>query len=218
MRTALQEELHRLEQVVLAAGSEAIEAVEATVAALRLGSTERAGAVFVSSVRIETLGAEAERDVAQLLALQAPVAGDLRHALALLYCNLHIQSIADYAVTVARLVGVPSGSAAGSTGWQAERYAGAEVVAQVVAQALQALVTREPGDIDRVLASAASVDAFARSIQEDSGDGAVAEGELAVQLAMVARSFQRIARHAIDIAEQARYLATGEFCRLAAVS
>lgn len=217
MRTALQEELHRLEQVVLAAGSEAIEAVEATVAALRLGSTERAGAVFVSSVRIETLGAEAERDVAQLLALQAPVAGDLRHALALLYCNLHIQSIADYAVTVARLVGVPSGSAAGSTGWQAERYAGAEVVAQVVAQALQALVTREPGDIDRVLASAASVDAFAVLILR-GGNGAVAEGELAVQLAMVARSFQRIARHAIDIAEQARYLATGEFCRLAAVS
>lgn len=218
MRTALQEELHRLEQVVLAAGSEAIDAVEATVAALRLGSAERAGAVFVSSVRIEALGAEAERDVAQLLALQAPVAGDLRHALALLYCNLHIQSIADYAVTVARLVGVPAGAAGGLSGKGPGRYAGAEVVSEVVAQALRALVTRDPGDIDRVLASAANVDALARSLQEESGEDAPTEGELAVQLAMVARSFQRIARHAIDIAEQARYLATGEFRRLAAVS
>ena len=207
MRTALQEELYQLEQGVLAAGSEAIEAVATAVAALRLGSTERTGAVFASNVRIDSLGAKAERDVAQLLALQAPVAGDLRHALALLYCNLHIQSIADYAVTIARLVGVPAGAAAGGSG----RYAGAEVVSDVVAHALQALLTRDPGDIDRVLASAASVDALARRLQEESGEDAV-------QLAMVARSFQRVARHAIDIAEQARYLATGEFCRLVAAS
>ena len=214
MRTALQEELYQLEQGVLAAGSEAIEAVATAVAALRLGSTERTGAVFASNVRIDSLGAKAERDVAQLLALQAPVAGDLRHALALLYCNLHIQSIADYAVTIARLVGVPAGAAAGSSG----RYAGAEVVSDVVAHALQALLTRDPGDIDRVLASAASVDALARRLQEESGEDAVTAGEDAVQLAMVARSFQRVARHAIDIAEQARYLATGEFCRLVAAS
>ena len=209
MRTALQEELHRLEQIVLAAGAETIDAVESTVGALRKGDHELAAGVIASGRRIEALGSEAERDVAQLLALQAPVASDLRHALALLYCNLHVQSISDYAVTIARLtVAAASVSGAAVPG---SRLARADVAAAVVSQALRALVTRDAADIARVVETAAIVDAWAQELQRGVVAGTGADGEASVQLAMIGRSFQRIASHALDIAEQAHYLATGEF-------
>ena len=44
-----------------------------------------------------------EESIASLLARQAPAAGDLRLVLAMLHTNLHLERMADYCVTIAKL-------------------------------------------------------------------------------------------------------------------
>ena len=47
---------------------------------------------------------EIEQGIQDLLATQTPVASDLRLVLAILHINLHLERMADYCVTIAKLV------------------------------------------------------------------------------------------------------------------
>src|SRR5207247_8103853 len=64
---------------------------------------ELADEVIAFDDDVDKLFLQIEEDIQSLLARQTPVATDLRLVLALLHTNLHLERMADYSVTIAKL-------------------------------------------------------------------------------------------------------------------
>ena len=157
-----------------------------------------------------------ERAVLELLALQAPVANDLRLLTGILHANIHVERLGDYATTVAKMADVASdlvdhpdlarelvdmGAAAGHVSRTAVRsFADSDLAAAQKLPLLDDRVDRFNLDIFRRLVRLAAVDE--RCI------------EWATHMVVVARSLERYGDHAVDIGEQTIFVVTGETVEL----
>ncbi len=153
-----------------------------------------------------------EADVAQLFALQAPVAGDLRLLLAVLHIDIHLQRMSRNNVRIARfaervIAELPDPvllERFGEMGTRAEH---------AVQTALEALERRD-------LSLAVALTDLDELIDRDNEwimDHALALGsdpkrrEWGMHTIFIARSLERMGDHAVAIAEQVGYIITGRF-------
>jgi phosphate transport system protein len=152
-----------------------------------------------------------EQGIESLLALQAPVAGDLRRVMAMLHINLHLERIGDYCVTIAKLVKLTQGlegnaamlEAFGEMGVRAEEMIGVAIDAFDTADAEKAVSLMELDElIDRV---------NRRAVEYVMDLGAEASTrEWGLRMILISRCLERIGDHAVDIGEQVAYMVTGE--------
>jgi phosphate transport system protein len=151
--------------------------------------------------------------ILSLLALQAPVAGDLRLVAAVLHLIKHVERMGDQCVNVAKLLPI--------TGWEPPvddellqmvlrmgRAARAEVrqCQQAFRErdvALAEDLVRQDREVNRL-----NREAFRRAI--DIGDDADVR-EWAVTMVMMARAFERVGDNAVDVGEQVAFVVTGLF-------
>ena len=103
MRASFQDELEQLESALQSEGDLVLRALRSALNALARGDEELADEVIGFDDEVDGRYADIERGVQSLLARQTPVAVDLRLVLAILRINLHLERIADYCVTVAKL-------------------------------------------------------------------------------------------------------------------
>src|SRR5438034_7095677 len=103
MRTTFQEELDVLEATLQEEGALVLPALRGAINALEQRDTELADEVIAFDDDIDERYIRIEEGVQSLLARQTPVAGDLRLVLAILHINLHLERMADYCVTIAKL-------------------------------------------------------------------------------------------------------------------
>src|ERR687892_405855 len=96
MRVSLQEELDQLEASLQEEGVQALRALRGCLNAL----TDE---VIAFDDEVDETYLRIEQGIQSLLARQTPVAVDLRLVLAILHINLHLERMADYCVTVAKL-------------------------------------------------------------------------------------------------------------------
>ena len=80
-----------------------LSAVRGAVRALQEGDTELADEVIAFDDEVDRLFLDIEGSIQALLALQTPVARDLRQLLAMLHINLLLERSGDGCVTVAKL-------------------------------------------------------------------------------------------------------------------
>src|SRR5436190_574352 len=71
--------------------------------ALAQRDLELADEVIAFDDDVDRLYVQIEQEIESLLARQTPVASDLRLVLAMLHINLHLERMADYCVTIAKL-------------------------------------------------------------------------------------------------------------------
>src|ERR687891_2729147 len=103
-RTGFHESLEALELDVLAMGELAERALGRAVELLGSPDTaEGAEAVIAGDDAIDDRYLSVERRWLELLALQTPVASDLRLVSALLHINLHLERVGDMAVNIAKI-------------------------------------------------------------------------------------------------------------------
>ena len=102
-RKKFHEELDDLETALQRLGELAAGSVHEAVAALIENDPARSEKVIDDDDTIDELYLEIDQGVLALLALQAPVASDLRLVSALMHCCLHLERIGDQAVNVAKL-------------------------------------------------------------------------------------------------------------------
>ncbi len=102
-RITLQEELDQLEAALQEEGALVLRALRGTLNALAQQDAELADEVIAFDDEIDALYLGIEEGVQSLLARQTPVAVDLRLVLAVLHNNLHLERMADYCVTIAKL-------------------------------------------------------------------------------------------------------------------
>ncbi len=103
VRESFQDELEQLEAALQSEGDLVLRALRSALNALARGDDELADEVIGFDDEVDRRYLEIERGVQSLLARQTPVAVDLRLVLAILRVNLHLERIADYCVTVAKL-------------------------------------------------------------------------------------------------------------------
>src|SRR5689334_334183 len=103
-RPTFQAELAALEESTLGGIDLVISQIDRTLEALEHQDVELASFVIADDDRIDGRYLEVHQGVLSLLALQAPVAGDLRIVAALLHVIRHVERMGDQCVTIAKLI------------------------------------------------------------------------------------------------------------------
>ena len=96
MSITLQEGIEQLEQTLTLEGDLVLRSLRGCINALAERDVELADEVIAFDDDVDRLFTEMQEGVHTLLARQTPVAIDLRHVLAMLYVNLHLERMADY--------------------------------------------------------------------------------------------------------------------------
>jgi phosphate transport system protein len=212
MRSTFQGELDRL-QSLLREESEAVQrSIRGAVKALEDEDVELADEVIAFDDEIDSFYLRIEDGIQVLLARQTPVAGDLRLVLAMIHVNLHLERMADYCVTVAKLVKLASGLASDETLIEGFREMGLRAEEMLVV-AIDSFAARDVEGAQRLVDLDELIDRANRRVVghllELGSDPATREWGL--RMILVSRALERIGDHAVDIGEQTAYLITGEF-------
>jgi phosphate transport system protein len=213
MRITFQEELEQLEAALQEEGALVLRALRSALNALARGDEQLADEVIGFDDEIDSRYFAIEEGVQSLLARQTPVAIDLRLVLAVLRVNLHLERMADYCVTVAKLtklmgeLHIPDTSIANAIEDMGQR------AEQMIRVALDAFAERDADKAETLVDLDELIDRANRGAVEhvlNLGDTAE-EREYGLRMLVVSRCVERIGDHAVDIGEQVAYLVTGEF-------
>ncbi len=212
-RHRFQESLRGLEASALGGIDMVIEQLDRALEALEHQDVELATIVINDDDRLDARYLEVHQGILSLLALQAPVAGDLRLVAALLHLIKHVERMGDQCVTIAKLIPLSGyeppvrvdmldkllrmGRAARSETVQARAaFAGRDV-------ALAEDLATQDREINRL-----NREVFRLAI--DIGEDADTR-EWAMHMTMVARAIERIGDNAVDIGEVTAFVVTGLF-------
>ncbi|HEU0318392.1 MAG TPA: phosphate uptake regulator PhoU [Solirubrobacteraceae bacterium] len=212
MRELFHEQLAAIERAIIGDLELAIATLSVIAAVVADTSTPTPSSIEASAQLLKEGARAADLEVLTTMALQAPVAGDLRLTMALMHIAHHQSLIANQFVLItAQLMETdPDVPAVAQTAASLVRMA--EQAAAVLAKATTALahrdadLAREVGHDDD-LVDRLNREVFAATVYNDGGE---LERDVAMRQMLIARSLERIADNAVDIAEQAAFIVTGD--------
>jgi phosphate transport system protein len=211
-RRRFHEELEQLEVDIQSMGELAETAVGRAMQAL-VGRDERlAEGVIEADDEIDGRYLAIENRTLQMLALQTPVAGDLRLMSALLHTNLHLERIGDQAVNVAKIYlsvrDLPT-----SLAILAHLQEMGDVVRPMIRTAMEAFARRDLDLCLRLPEMDDPVDRLNLGMYKEVA--ALADDQpllnWGLRMLLIARQLERVGDHSVDIGEQVGFLLTGEF-------
>jgi phosphate transport system protein len=212
-RRHFQEELRELERSALGGLDLVSQAIDRTLEVIETRDAELAAMVIADDDRIDGRYLEVHQGILSLLALQAPVATDLRLVAALLHVIKHVERMGDQCVNICKLIPL-DGSDPPVHGPILERILRMGKLARSEAQ--QAKVAFSERDVE-LAQDLVRQDAEINSLQKecfrlglDIGDDADRR-EWAMHMTLVARCLERIGDNAVDIGEQTAFVVTGLF-------
>jgi phosphate transport system protein len=212
LRVTLQEDLDTLQASLLEEGELVLRALRGTLNALREADAELADEVIAFDDEVDRRYLEVEQSIETLLARQTPVAVDLRLVLAMLHTNLHLERMADYCVTIAKLTKLVAGLETEPRMIQAFEEMGSRAE-EMIKIALDAFVSRDIDEASSLVELDELIDRanrrVVRQVLELGPDPELSEWGL--RMLLVSRCLERIGDHAVDIGEQVAYLVSGEF-------
>ncbi len=213
MRLTFIEELAQLEASLQDEGDLVLRALRSSLNALARGDEELADEVIRFDDEVDSRYVAIEEGVQSLLARQTPVAADLRLVLAILRVNLHLERMADYCVTVAKLTKLMGNLSVSGEAISRSIEDMGQRAEQMIRVAMDAFATRDAEKAQTLVDLDELIDRANRGAIEDVlslGDSAD-EREYGLRMLVVSRCVERIGDHAVDIGEQVAYLVTGEF-------
>jgi phosphate transport system protein len=212
-RSHFQEELAGLEEQALGGLDMVVSALDRALEAVQHQDVELAGMVISDDDRIDGRYLEVHQGVLSLLALQAPVAGDLRLVAAVLHIIKNMERMGDQCVNMAKLIPL-----AGHDPPSDERVLshiqrmGEQARLQVI-QCKQAFARRDVELAQDLVRQDDEIDRLNRevfTIALEIGDDPDTR-EWAMHMMLVARCIERIGDNAVDIGEQTAFIVTGLF-------
>ena len=212
MRLTFQEELDQLEATLQEEGELVLRALRGCLNALRQQDVELADEVISFDDEVDQQYLGIEEGIQSLLARQTPVAVDLRLVLAVLHINLHLERMADYCVTIAKLTKLAHDTPADETLMEAFEEMGGRAE-EMVRVALDSFAERNLESAETLPELDELIDRANRRVVGHlitlGSDPEMLEWGL--RMILVSRCLERIGDHAVDIGEQTAYLVTGEF-------
>jgi phosphate transport system protein len=212
-RVHFQDELRGLEEQALGALDLVVTTLDRTLEALEHQDIELASIVVNDDDRIDGRFLEVHQGILSLLALQAPVAGDLRTVAALLHVIKHAERMGDQCVNIAKVMPLvghepPSDDAMLERIFKMGRLARSEV-----AQAKQAFLLRDVSLAHDLVRQDEQINCLNREVFRRAVEIGTDEDrrEWAMTMMLVARALERIGDNAVDIGEQVAFVVTGLF-------
>ncbi len=212
-RAQFQEELHELEVAALAGLDLVGEALARAIETVQQQDVELASIVIADDDRIDGRYLEVHQGILSLLALQAPVAGDLRLVAALLHVIKHVERMGDQCVNMAKLVPLAGHEPPADAEMIADIARMGELGSSLVVQAKQAFERRDEGLAQDLVRQDDEMDSLNRACFHralEIGDD-LDQREWAMHMMLVARCLERIGDNAVDIGEQCAFVVTGLF-------
>jgi phosphate transport system protein len=212
VRINFHEELEAAESRLLAEGRLVRQQLERVLEALETRSEVLAQEVIDDDDRVDDVYLATQTRVLNLLALQAPVAGDLRLVSAILHCNVHIERMGDLCVNIAKFVQNRHPYPSDSPMVSRLREMGVRA-AEMIDLALSAFAQRSVDLAEELPDRDNALDRLNRGMLDDLKEYVDDEQsfEWASNLILVARYLERFGDHAVDIGEQISFLVTGVF-------
>lgn len=212
MREKFHDALERIERELLALGELAGGAVQRAVQAVTEHDPELAEAVIAGDDEIDRTYMAIEADVLGVLALQSPVAADLRLISAILHSCLHLERVGDQAVNIAKIFLATKDLPASETIRQQLREMG-DIVVQMIRTAMDSFARRDLALCERLPVMDDPVDRLNRATHLEALKLAHDPRALdwGMHMNMAARALERVGDNAVDIGEQVGFLITGEF-------
>ncbi|HEX2112601.1 MAG TPA: phosphate signaling complex protein PhoU [Gaiellaceae bacterium] len=212
MRVTLQEELDQLEAGLQEEGELVLRALRGSLGALTSQDAELADEVIAFDDEIDERYLAIEEGIQSLLARQTPVAIDLRLVLAVLHINLHLERMADYCVTIAKLTKLVADSEPEPNLVQGFDEMGGRAE-EMIRVALSSFAERNVERAETLVELDELIDRSNRRVVQHvlSLGGDPERREWGLRMIIVSRCLERIGDHAVDVGEQTAYLVTGEF-------
>jgi phosphate transport system protein len=211
-RESFHEALERIELELLSLGELAGAQVQRSVEALVHHDDDLASQVIDGDDEVDELYLKIDSGVLQLLALQSPVAADLRLISAILHSCLHLERVGDQAVNIAKLYLVTK-EHAGSAEMVQQLEEMGSIVGSMIRTVMEAFAKRDLELCLRLPTMDDPVDRLNRATHLEALKLAHDPGGLdwGLHMNLAARALERVGDQAVDIAEQVSFLITGEF-------
>ena len=211
LRKGFHQQLDDVRTDLVRLAASVIEAIPRATAVLLNSDLEGADYLLQADDEIDARAIDIEEKCFQELALQSPVAGDLRLLVSMIKIAGELERSADLAVNICKA---------------SRRMYGHEIdptlrdlIAKMSEQAQQLFVSTMEAFNDNDAAKAAAIDdmdsfldglhrRFIAEIFEIHASKEI-DLQVAVQLAMVARFYERIGDHAVNVSERTRFIVTG---------
>jgi phosphate transport system protein len=212
VRVTFQEELDQLEASLQEEGALVLRVLRGALNALAQRDVELADEVISFDDDVDRLYLQIEQEIESLLARQTPVATDLRLVLAMLHVNLHLERMADYSVTIAKLTKLVADVEGDPALLQSLQEMG-ERAEEMIRVALDSLANRDLHAAESLVDLDELIDRSNRRFVERVVEIVAEPGlrEWVLRMVLVSRTLERIGDHAVDIGEQVAYLLTAEF-------
>jgi phosphate transport system protein len=212
-RLRFQDELRNLEEQALGALDLVVTALDRTLEALEHQDIELASLVVQDDDRLDGRYLEVHQGILSLLALQAPVAGDLRIVAALLHVIRSAERMGDQCVNIAKMLPIAGFEAPVDDEIRSRIVRMGELARSQVAQSKQAFLLRDVGLAEDLVRQDEQInrlnrECFQRAVE--TGDD-IDSREWAMTMMLVARALERIGDNAVDIGEQVAFVVTGLF-------
>jgi phosphate transport system protein len=208
---AFDEDLDRLRALISQMGGLAEHAIRESMRCLGQRDLDGAQKVVEDDKKLDALEIETERRAVQVLALRAPMAGDLRDVDAAIKISGVVERIGDYAKNIAKRV--PLLESAGTIEALSLMPEMARIATEMVHDVLNAFVERDAEAAVRVCERDRAVDDFYNSIFRTlltymmENPGNIGQS---THLLFVAKNIERVGDHATNIAEMVYFAATGQ--------
>jgi phosphate transport system protein len=210
MREEFHGELRRLGELLAGMGDTTARQVRLATSALLNGDLGAADQVLAEDAALDADRDHVERDAQRLLALQAPVAGDLRTLITAVHCAERIERMGDLARHIAEftrrahpepVVPEPLRSSFDELGW----------LVCGMAETLTELIRNSASDgFDRMEATDEQVDAvYERLMRQVTNDTWPYGVPTAINVALLGRFYERFADQVVSVARRLVYARVG---------
>lgn len=209
MRSKFDEQLELLNRELITMGALCENAIAMSAKAVTEGDLSLTGQIFSLAEQIDDKEREIEAMCLKLLLQQQPVAKDLRTISSALKMVTDMERIGHQSADIAEIIKMANIKASGNTG---EVHDMAVAVIKMVAESIDAFVKKDVVMAEAVIAYDDVVDGCFDRIKKlliECFSQPGADGEQTIDLLMIAKYFERIGDHAVNIAKWVVFSITG---------
>lgn len=211
VREAYQRDLHRLREEVLGMGNLVSKAIGDSVLSLKNRDVELAQKVIDMDTEIDAMDHSIEGNCMRLLALQQPMARDLRLIISVLKMTIDLERMGDLALEIAVITKITASVPPVKPLIDIPRMAG--VCQEMLADTMKAFDKRDVELAKAVAKRDDEVDALFDQVRRELISHMIEDPKKitgAQHLTFVARYLERIGDHITNLCESVVFMATGE--------
>ena len=207
LRTAFRRDLRSIDQQVTQLFALVADGLAGATEAFLADDREAAGALVKRDNMLDALHRDIDEAVLRAITLQAPVADDLRYLLSVLRIVPELERSGDLAEHIARRAqqGLATTITPRARGLVDQM---GRIGVEMWQAALDAYTERDGAVAERLDRRDEELDELHASLSAELASGALSV-PVAIEMALVARFYERLGDHAVNVAWRMRYLDTG---------